>query len=680
MELLYGFSFYPEHIENEEDYQKDLMLIRDSGANVVRMGEFCWDVLEPSEGAYDFSILERAVNDFGEMGIRTILCTPTACPPAWMSRKYPEIAYVDNRGVRRDFGARHHFCYNNETYREFTKKIVEKIGEIFGDNPFIIGFQIGNEFAQEGSGRCHCDVCREKFVQSIQERYKTTENLNQCWGLRFWGQSYSDFDQIQLPIAPTERDAYPLIKSFYDSPSLRLNFERFASDSFIEYFNMQADILRKHTKKKITTNTTGFGTNGIDYFKMFQNADVFGIDAYPDLYRADMDQSSFENAFARNVVKKEKFWMLEFSIGGGHGLWSGEGRLQPYPGAIENTVMHTFASDAGAVVHFQYKTFCSGAEQLNYALIDQDRVPRRRYFEFQKTMEHLKSHSEILEKSRVKKADAAILIDYNSLWALRIKPVKHEHSYIGYARELYTALKELGCSCDVISWNEELSHYKMVIVPNMFVISSEAADKLKGYAASGGTLVGTFLTGIKNTDNVAFSESGPCGLTEVFGIHIYEVEPVFEDSAAEIAFDGFMGTNRYWVDVLESKGAKAIGTFKDTYRQGKMIVSKNNYRDGTAYYIGTAFDDGCTKQLLHRILKEAKVKTAPFIIPKGVEVITRECTDGCLVYYVFNFKRAAVEVPAEIDCKCAVSGKPLGRSLKIVPKGYIAVKANEERA
>ena len=127
-------------------------------------------------------------------------------------------------------------------------------------------------------------------------------------------------------------------------------------------------------------------------------------------------------------------------------------------------------------MHFQYKIFCSGAEQLNYALIDQDRVPRRRYFEFQRTMEHLKEHSAVLEHSQVKKADTAILIDYNSLWALRIKPVKHEHSYIGYACKLYTALKELGYSADVISWKNDFSDYKTVIVPNMFVICDEAVD------------------------------------------------------------------------------------------------------------------------------------------------------------------------------------------------------------
>lgn len=674
MNLLYGFSFYPEHIYEEEAYQKDLKLIFESGANVVRMGEFCWDVLEPQEGVYDFSTIERAVNDLGKMGIQTIICTPTACPPAWMSRNYPEIAYVDNRGVRRDFGARHHYCYNNETYRGFTKKIVEKIGETFGKNPYVAGFQIGNEFAQEGSGRCHCDVCREKFVQSVKERYKATEKLNQSWGLRFWGQSYTDFDQIKLPIAPTERDAMPLIKSYFDSPSLRLNFERFASDSFIEYFNLQVDILKTYTNKKITTNTTGFGTNDVDCFKMFQTADVFGLDAYPDLYRDNMDNSSFENSFARNIIRNEKFWMLEFSIGGGHGLWSGEGRLQPYPGAIENAVMHTFASDAGAVVHFQYKIFCSGAEQLNYALIDQDRVPRRRYFEFQRTMEHLKEHSVVLEQSRVKKADTAILIDYNSLWALRIKPVKHEHSYIGYACELYTALKELGYSADVISWEDDFSDYKTVIVPNLFVICDETAEKLKAYAAAGGTLVGTFLTAIKDTDNVAISESGPCGLTEVFGVNISEIEPVFEDTVATIDFGSFQGKDKYWLDVLESKGAEPIGTFADTYRRGEMIVSKNKYQKGTAYYIGTAFDDDCTKKLLDVILMESNAEKVPFAFGKGVEVITRESTAGERIYYIFNFKRETAEVRAEHNCICAITGKPLGKSIQISPKGYIAIK------
>lgn len=673
---MYGFSFYPEHIKNENDYKKDLVLIKESGANVVRMGEFCWDVLEPTEGVYDFSLLKRAVNDLGKIGVKTILCTPTSCPPAWMSQKYPDIAYVDNRGVRRDFGARHHYCYNNETYREFTRKIVEKIGEIFGSNPYVEGFQIGNEFAQEGSGRCHCPVCRDKFISFVEKKYRSIEELNKAWGMRFWGQSYTNFDQVVLPKAPTEKYAYRLIGSFNDNPSLRLNFERFASESFVEYFDLQAEVLRRFTKKKITTNTTGFGTNGINYFEMFKKADVFGLDAYPDLYRSNMERASFENSFARNIVSSEKFWMLEFSVGGGHAMWNGEGRLQPYPGAIENAVMYTFASDAEAVVHFQYKTFCSGAEQLNYALLDQDRVPRRRYYEFQKTMKHLQEHSTILENTRVKKADIAIIIDYDSLWALRIKPVKHEHSYIGYACELYDAMKQRGYSADVVCWQSDLSGYKTVIVPNMFVLCDLAAEKLKNYVANGGVLVGTFLTGIKNTDNVVIEQSAPCGLTDVFGMCVSECEPVFDDTVANVEFSGFAGQSKYWIEVLESKGAQTVGRFSDTYRKGEMIVSKNKYKKGTAYYIGTAFDEECCENLLEYILADSSVKKVPFTFSKGIEVITRENNDRELIYYIFNFDRKSVEVLSEGECFCAITRENLGSKIEIAPKGYIAVKCN----
>jgi beta-galactosidase len=61
-QFLFGCPYYPEHWE--EDVRKDdPTRMADAGVNVVRMGEFAWDRMEPQAGKFDFSLFDvlRAV-------------------------------------------------------------------------------------------------------------------------------------------------------------------------------------------------------------------------------------------------------------------------------------------------------------------------------------------------------------------------------------------------------------------------------------------------------------------------------------------------------------------------------------------------------------------------------------------------------------------------------------------
>ncbi len=669
MNLKYGFSYYPEHCNSYDEINLDIDIIVKSGANVVRMGEFAWDQMEKHEGEYDFDVFTYTVNELGKRGIYTVMCTPTSCPPAWMMKKHPEISYVDYRGIKRPFGARHHYCYNNPIYREYSKKIASKMAELFGNNPYVIGFQIGNEFAQEHSGRCHCDVCAEKFRTYLKNKYKTIDGFNFACGTYAWGEAYSSFDEVDPPHATYEATEPDLIHDFYDNPGLRLNFENFSSDSFCEYLNIQKDAL-KSTGKIITTNSTGLGRNQINYYDFFKELDLFGLDIYPSLWDPDHKVSQLTYAFSRSN-KQKPFWALEFAIGGGHGLWAKEGRLQPLPGVIELEVMHAFASGAELLAHFQYKQFRSGAEQLNYALLDTDRVPRRRYFDFQNTAKAIEKHSVILENTFVKKPTTAIIFDYNALWTLLIKPVNHDFSYIEFIAKFYDTLRSIGVEADIVSPKADLSGYSLVIAPSPIVTDADYIANLKSYVNGGGCLFGTFLTSVKDYDNVGYDVSLPAHLTDVFGAVVSEVEPVFDSSRAIVEIDGRESLNYHWLDELELCGGDAVATFKDTYRKGKAIISKNNYGKGKAYYMGTMVDDAMFRSLLESITDECNTPKVPFAFPESCCVVTRESEDKTC-YFIFNYGKEEVRITLDREY-CLLNGEKV-TEIKINGLNYIYIE------
>lgn len=678
--MKYGVSYYPEH-KTEEERKADLALLKQSGINTVRMGEFAWCRMEPSEGNFSFGWLEEVVEELGEAGIRTILCTPTACPPAWLVEKHPDILYMDNRRIRRPFGGRRHYCYNHETYRAYSVRIAEEMARAFAGNPYVAGVQIDNEPAQEGTGRCCCPVCEEKFRAYLRQEYGSIENFNRRSGSIFWSQEYEDFSQIPLPVNTIETGARNLIDAYYENPTLRLQFERFCSRSQKEYQDLQAKALRRYLQVPVTTNATGLATNSIDYYDSTEGLDRYAFDFYPSLRDAEVD--SFPYAFARGVKDGTPFWVLEFMSGGGHRL-GGSGRLQPNPGAMKQAVVQSMAHGGEMMLHFQFRTYPFGAEQLNYAIVDMDGIPRRRYREMQETAELLRK-LEPLEGAAFP-GEAAVCFDYDSHWALRIKPANDPaFHYVDYCGKLYHYLENIGVTADVVSLKRDWSRYRVVILPAAIIMSPEQQEKVRHYVEQGGTVVATFLTSVKNEDNVGYTQSLPAGLTKVFGSVVEEVEPVFEENHTKLRLcmesyealchmeeteDNLLETSDgLWSELLGGV-SETLGSYTEGYKEGAKVVSAFSYGRGRAYYVGTDLEPEACRIFLKGVMKEAGVRRSLVEREEGVELVTRRGHEEDYLF-LFNFTARETEVKLPAGCRDYLTGKPLGEKCRIARNGIL---------
>lgn len=678
--MRYGVSYYPEH-KTTEELRWDLELLKKSGINTVRMGEFAWCRMEPAEGRFEFGWLEQVVEELGQAGIETILCTPTACPPVWLVEKHPDILYMDNRRIRRPFGGRRHYCYNNEIYRRYSVRIAEELAKAFEKNSYVAGVQIDNEPAQEGTGRCCCPVCEGKFHDFLRLKYGNIEEFNRRSGSIFWSQEYGDFDQIPLPVNTIETGARGLIDAYYENPTVRFQFERFCSDSQKEYQDLQAAALRRYLKVPITTNATGLATNSIDYYDSSENLDRYAFDFYPGLRDAKVD--SFPYAFARGVKEGAPFWVLEFMSGGGHKL-GGTGRVQPNPGALKQAVVQSMAHGGEMMLHFQFRTYPFGAEQLNYAIVDMDGIPRRRYREMQETARLLKS-LEPLEKTGFP-GEAAVCFDYDSHWALRIKPVNDpEFHYVEYCGKLYNYLENIGVTADVISLKGDWERYKVVILPAAIILSQEEQEKVKHYVEQGGTVIATFLTSVKNKDNVGYTVSLPAGLTEVFGSVVEEVEPVLEGNHTKLRLcvesyealchmeeteDNLTQTyDGIWSELLGGV-SETLGSYVEDYKEGAKVVSAFTYGRGRAYYVGTDLEPEAYRTFLKGVMKEAGVRRSLVEREEAVELVTRR-DETAEYFFLFNFTARETEVRLPEGCRDYLTGKLLEKRHRIPRNGIL---------
>jgi beta-galactosidase GanA len=249
-QIFLGIAYYPEHWPKER-WPIDARLMREAHIDTVRVGEFAWSRFEPREGQLDFGWMDEAIEILAEEGLKTIMCTPTATPPAWLIQKHPEILPIDAHGlVAKPFGARRHYCCTVPAYQEYTCRIVTAMAAHYADNPHIIGWQIDNELGNVymlSRARCYCESCRQGFVEWLKRKYATLDALNDAWGTVFWSQEYSDWDQLVLPSRGTVGEGL--------NPSHVLDYYRFSSDSWAEYTRRQADILRAYAGDRwISTN------------------------------------------------------------------------------------------------------------------------------------------------------------------------------------------------------------------------------------------------------------------------------------------------------------------------------------------------------------------------------------------------------------------------------------------
>lgn len=615
--LYYGVDYYPEHWP-EERWEIDASLMESAGINVARLAEFAWVKLEPKEGYYDFSWLDKAIDILGRYNIKIVLGTPTASPPMWLVKKYPQVLPRDKDGHIMGPGGRRHYCYNSPEYRELSRKIVTAMAEHYKDNPNVIGWQIDNELGCHESNRCYCDNCLVKFREWLKKKYGTIENLNNSWGTIFWSQTYTDWDEVIIPRRTVGAH----------NPSLLLDFLRFVSDSTIEYQNLQVEILRKVCPDKfITHNFMGlFG--GLDYYKLAETLDFVSWDNYPR-FRGQPDPAriALSHDVMRGVNRGKPFWIMEEQSGAAG--WEIFGS-HPLPGEIRLWSYQGIAHGADAIVYFRWRTCRFGTEEYWHGVLDHDGIPRRRYEEVKKMGEEVKTLTEI--EGSTYKAETAIIYSYDIRWAFEIQPNNPNFSYMEQIQKYYTGLFNQHVPVDIVHPLADLSRYKLVIAPSLYLMTQEIRENLERYVENGGTLVVTLRSGVKDWNNVVTDKTLPGELAELLGIEIEEYLSMAPDEQYHIKGVGpEKFTCKAICEYVKPKSAEVLAFYEDGPFAGKPVVTINKFGSGEAIYVGADVDIECIEYLLFWLITRSKVD----IIAMGsrdVEVTIRENKNGTFIF------------------------------------------------
>jgi len=691
-----GCDYYPEQWsqwleEDESRWETDARLMAEAGFNVVRLGEFAWGLLEPEADLFDFTWLDRAIEVLARHGLQVVLSTPTAAPPPWLLATHPDITQITREGRRQGPGTRREACANHAVYRERSRIISHELAAAYADHPAVIGWQTDNEFGCPDLACCYCDHCVRAFRDWLRNQYGTLDALNRAWGSAFWGEIYRDWEHVPAPTQSTAER----------SPSHLLDYCRFNSETWRDFQNMQIEILRRHSSRQfVTHNLMGF-FGQLNYYDLSRALDFVSWDNYhyhgatPAIVAAAHDHMW--------GVLERGFWVMEQQVGQIN--WSVYNPI-PAPGFVRLKSYQAIGHGCDGMVYFRWRQALAGSEQYHSGLLDYAGRKTIGYEEARVIGHELKHLAPLLEGTQPK-ARVAILLDYDSRWALQIQPhnqllrdtmpsdfslanpatvvdpdeAGHTQYLTGRAwlawpfAALYIALWERNIGVAIVAPDSDLSQYEIVCAPFLNLLRPEVVENLRHYAHNGGVLMLGPRTGFKDEHNRIFPSPQPGPLAELTGATVR-----FSDSLEPTRTNTLMWAHRpdkrgtevgLWAEVLDANGAEVLATYQQGWYAGEAAITRHTSsfageRRGQTIYVGCMGGPALYHRLFDWLLPQVEVKPV-LAAPAGVEVCERVAQDGRRVVFVLNHTVQEYNLTLPAPITDLLTGEQHARALALRP-------------
>jgi beta-galactosidase len=635
--LYYGGDYNPEQWSREV-WEQDVALMNQANVNLVTLGVFSWANIEVADGDYRFDWLDEVIDLLHNHNISVDLATATASPPAWLTRKYPEMLPVTNSGVRLSHGGRQGYCPSSPIYMEKSVALAEQLAKRYSNHPALLMWHVNNEYGCHNP-HCFCEISAEAFITWLKKKYQSLDALNKAWGTNFWSQRYHDWQEISPP-RQTPAGTYP-------NPGQSLDFHRFSDDQILDLYKAERDAIRKiDSKHPITTNFMSMkGNRFIDYWKWAKEVDFVSTDHY---LNAEEPKNYIDLAFnadlTRGFANGDPWLLMEHSTSAVN--WQNLNKAKSDGEMIRNSMSHVARGSSGAMF-FQWRASVAGSEKFHSAMVPHAGTETRIFRDVVDLGARIKDLAE-LGHEKTKKASVAMIYDYQSYWALSQRNLpSDEILYPQLAHDWYRALWTLGVQVDFVSPLaplEKFLEYELILAPMLYLIPEELEQKLIDYAKTK-SLVVSYMSGISDSsDTVKLGGYGGDLIRETLGVFVSEFSPLDPKEPTRLS-NGFSATS--WSELSSATTSTVLAEFTQGPAKGSVAIAKQESFSRPSWYLASRLEDDSLIQFFTTSLAELGIVTEQ---SDGVERIVR----GKLEFFInhsdserkFTVEGVAVIVPA----------------------------------
>ena len=649
--LYFGAAYYSEYLPYDR-VEKDMEMMEKAGMNVIRIAESTWSTLEPQEGVYDFTHIDRMLNAAARHHISVIVGTPTYAVPTWLVKKYPDILAITQNGRER-YGHRQNMDITNPDYLSHAERIIRVLMEHVKDVPHVIGYQLDNETKSYGTAGPRVQA---KFVDYLKEKFPDINDFNHEFGLDYWSNRVNDWDD------------FPDVRGTINQ-SLAAEFCKFQRSLVTKFLSWQADIVREYKREDQfitqnfdfdwTTHSVGYQSQ-VDQYDAARCMTVAGADIY---HPSNEELTGAEITVCGNIsrsLKKDNYLILETEA-------QGLTPWLPYPGQLRLQAYSHIANGSNSVMYWHWHSIHNAIESYWKGVLSHDFSENETYREavmigneWNKIGSHLKN---LKKESKI-----AIMLDNASLTGFSQFPLENAgaNGYNTVMRWFSDALYRLNIEYDMISSKErDFSGYECLIVPALYSAPESLLLALDSYVRNGGHLITTFRSGFSDEYLKIYPDMQPHILHECLGLHYdqfthphhVDVVPVQNDIAttSQEHFSHsdnsavFLNSSaREWMELITCDTAKSVLKYSHPAYERYAAAAKNRYGNGSALYFGTMFENNeLLESVLLSFLHEAGFSGGdlssdaphyPLIVKRGVNDLGKE-----LCYYL-NYSKDPVSV------------------------------------
>lgn len=629
--ILYGGDYNPNQWPKEV-WDEDMRMFKNAHINSATINVFSWAKIQPSEETYDFSELDEIINMLSKENYDIVLGTSTAALPAWMVKRYPEVARVDFEGRLHKFGQRHNACPNSPVYQRFVKGLVTKLAERYGNNKHVTCWHVNNEYG----GICYCENCEKAFRVWLRKKYGTIEELNKAWNMDFWGHRVYDWDEIVVPNS--------LGEGFWGDGTafagMSIDYLRFNSDSMLENYKLERDTIRNYDPHTtITTNLMGT-YKGLDYFKWAKEMDVVSWDHYPS-YNTPWSHNALCHDLMRSL-KNKPFMLMEQTPSQQN--WQAYNSLKR-PGQMRAQSYQTVAHGADTIQFFQLRRSKGACEKFHGAVIEHAASEEARVFrEVAQLGEELERLSEVIPGS-VNEAKVGIIFDWDNYWALEYTSGPNKDlKYVDQIHRYYSYFYDNNIAVDMVPTDGDFSQYSLLVAPVLYMVKEGVSESLEKFVSDGGTLVTGFMSGIVDQSDNVHLGGYPGPLRKLSGIWVEEIDSLGPERKNGLVFGDHSVTDcNMLYDIIHLEGAETIAEYASDFYAGTPAVTKNKFGNGQTYYVGTVPNEEGIDKILSMAVQDASITPIIEEFTK-LEVVRRRAEDGH-IYFIMNFDDEPHKLP-----------------------------------
>ncbi|HEX7366787.1 MAG TPA: beta-galactosidase [Pelobium sp.] len=576
--LYFGVAYYPE-LWDENLIDSDIERMKELNINVVRMGEFAWSKMEPSEGVYDFEWLRHIIQKLHKNNIDVILGTPTATPPAWLWTKYPEIGRVDEDGYLLGRGGRRDVKYTSSIYNQKCKQIAAKMAQEFGKQPGVIAWQIDNEFKLDYD---YSAETRVLWQQWLLTKYQTISQLNSKWGANLWSQNYDSFAEVPMPN-----------KRVWYSPSLKFDWALFTNQQIYNFELLQIEAIKAYSALPITHDQ--MPGQPVDYEKLAEIEDFSAINIYHNYKVYDRILSNYDRL---RTLSKRMYWLFETSPNYAGGGEKGITWFTHEPDkSVKAFMWANYALGGQGAMFWLWRQQWAGQEMTHGSVISAWGKPAANYQDIKDLGQEISKASTFLLENPVMPAKVGIVYSNLSDIGFGIENyVDGLKYYQEWTAKFYKPLLAAHVPRDVVYPSSNLSGYKMLIVPMMPYLSEEFKDKLESWVKSGGLLILGPMTGYRTANWTSFTDNATGNLERWTGVNTVSRVPAplnKNNNDLDVHLNWLSIVEKdstavsLWADALSSKSGNVLANYSNGMQKYEPAVIENKVGAGKVIVLGT---------------------------------------------------------------------------------------------